>query len=65
MRPRLRKTANLSDSVHQQLNSYALLATASGVGMLALVQPTAAKIIYTPAHVVLGPHQAYMVYIRG
>jgi hypothetical protein len=59
--PRPRKTANLSESVQQQLNSYALLATASGVGMLALAQPTAAKIIYTPAHVVIRPHQAYNI----
>ncbi len=59
--PRPRKTANLSDSLHRQLNSYALVATASGVGMLALVQPADAKIIYTPAHVVIGPRQAYSI----
>jgi hypothetical protein len=36
--------------IHQQLNAYALAATAAGVGVLALTQPTEAKIVYTPAH---------------
>jgi hypothetical protein len=45
--PRPRKTADLSDSVHRQLNLYALAAGAAGVGMLALSQPTEAEIIYT------------------
>jgi hypothetical protein len=49
-----RKTANLSESVHQQLNTYALAAGAAGVGALALAQPVAAKIVYTPAHVLIG-----------
>jgi hypothetical protein len=56
-----RKTADLSDSLLRQLNSYALVATASGVGMLALVQPADAKIIYTPVHVVIGPRQTYNI----
>jgi hypothetical protein len=43
--------ANLSESVHQQLNAYALVAGAAGVGILALAQSAEAKIIYTPAHV--------------
>ena len=51
MTPQPRKTANLSDSVHHQLNSYALVAGAAGVGMLALTQPSQAKIVYTPAHI--------------
>jgi hypothetical protein len=51
MKPHRRKTANLSDSVHHQLNSYALVAGAAGVGMLALTQPSQAKIVYTPAHI--------------
>jgi hypothetical protein len=48
-----RKTANLSESVHQQLNMYALAASAAGVGILALAQPSQAKIVYTPAHKVI------------
>ncbi len=47
---RLRGAAKLSGSVHQELNMYALAASAAGVGMLALAQPAEAKIIYTPAH---------------
>ncbi len=44
-RPRI--PSKLSDSLHQRLNSYALAASAAGVGLLALVQPAQAKIIYT------------------
>lgn len=49
-----RNTTNLSDSLHHQLNLYALAASAAGVGVLALSGPAEAKIVYTPAHVVLG-----------
>jgi len=48
----------LSDSVHRQLNVYALAAGAAGVGMLALAQPAGAKIIYTPTHVRIAPNHA-------
>jgi hypothetical protein len=34
-----RKTANFSESIHQQLNMYALAASATGVGVLALLPP--------------------------
>ncbi len=46
---RPRKTANLSKSLSHQLNMYSLAASAAGVGMLALAQPTEAKIVYTPS----------------
>jgi hypothetical protein len=46
-----RTPSNLSESVQQRLNMYALAATAAGVGMLALTRPAEAKIVYTPAHV--------------
>jgi hypothetical protein len=49
-----RKTASLSESVHQRLNMYALAAGAAGVGMLTMAQTAAAKIVYTPAHINLG-----------
>lgn len=52
--PRPRRTANLSDSIHRQLNMYALAASAAGVGVLALAQPIEAKIVYTPAHAKIG-----------
>lgn len=47
--------STLSDSLHHQLNVYAVAASAAGVGVLALSFPAEAKIVYTPTHVVLGP----------
>jgi hypothetical protein len=49
-----RKTANLSESIHHQLNVYALAASAAGVGALALALPAEAKIVYTPSDTVIG-----------
>jgi hypothetical protein len=48
--PQSRKPANLSGSVRKQLNSYALAASAAGVGLLALTQPADAKIVYAKTH---------------
>lgn len=42
--------SNLSDSLYERLNSYALAASAAGVGVLALAQPAEARIVYTPVH---------------
>jgi hypothetical protein len=42
-----KEPSKLSDSVHHQLNMYALAASAAGVGLLALAYPAAAKIIPT------------------
>jgi len=50
--PRPGKITNLSESTNHQLNMYALAASAAGVGVPALAQPAAARIIYTPTHVV-------------
>src|ERR1700722_5618994 len=44
----------LSESLHQRLNSYTLAASAAGVSLLALAQPAEAKIVYTHAHVTFG-----------
>jgi hypothetical protein len=52
--PLSRKTARISDSLHRQLNMYALAASAAGVSLLALAPPSEAEIVYTKAHVVLG-----------
>ncbi len=49
--PGLRKTANLSESTHHNLNMYALAAGAAGVGLLALADPAEAKIVYTPTNI--------------
>jgi hypothetical protein len=46
--------SKLSESLHRQLNMYALAASAAGVGALALVQPAEAKVIYTPSHIRIG-----------
>ena len=59
MKPQIRNTVGLSDSVHQQLNAYALAASAAGVSLLALTQPSAAKIVYTPTHQVIGTNRNY------
>ncbi len=53
------KPSNLSESVQRHLNAYALAASAAGVGMLALVHPVEAEIIYTKTHHVIGPHGTY------
>jgi hypothetical protein len=49
------KAARLPESVHQQLNKYALAAGAAGVGVLALGQLAEAKIVYTPADAKITP----------
>ena len=54
-----RTTAELSKSLHQQLNKYALAASAAGVGVLALAQSAQAKIVYTKTHVVIGTNHIY------
>jgi len=51
-----RKPSNLSESLHHRLNSYALAASAAGVGLLALAQPVEAKVVYTRTHVVISPY---------
>jgi len=48
--PQSRKTLKISDSLNRQLNTYALVASAAGVGLLALGQSAEAKVVYTPAH---------------
>jgi hypothetical protein len=54
MRRTSRRPANLSESLHRRLDAYALTAGAAGVGVLALVQPAKAKVVYTPANVTIG-----------
>src|ERR1700690_3801674 len=52
-----RAKPELSKSLNQQLNAYALAAGVAGVGLLALATPAEAKIIYTPAHAKLAYDQ--------
>jgi len=55
-----RAPSKLSESVHHQLNMYALAAgAAAGVGALALAQPAEARIVYTPAHRIIKLHERY------
>jgi hypothetical protein len=51
MKPRPRMPTQLSESLHKQLTAYALVASAAGVGALALATPALAKIVYTPANI--------------
>jgi|SRR5271155_3371463 len=56
---RLGTASNLSQSTQQRLNSYAVAASAAGVGMLALTMPAEAKIIYTATHQVIKKGVSY------
>jgi hypothetical protein len=51
----------LSEALHRMLNSYALAAGAAGVGLLALAKPSAAEIVYTKTHQVIGPNSSYNI----
>lgn len=50
---------NLCPSFHRRLNCYALQAGAAGVSLLALAQPSEAKIVYTRTHHVIGNGDSY------
>src|ERR1700722_12085827 len=54
-----RTIVNLSESLHQRINAYAIAAGAAGVGVLTLAQPVEAKIVYTPTHHVVGKNGRY------
>jgi hypothetical protein len=56
---RPRKTANLSELLHQHLNMYAAAAGAAGVSVLALTQSAEGRIVYTPAHHVIKLGNTY------
>ena len=54
-----RESKSVTSSLERRLNSYALAASAAGVGMLALAQPSEAKIVYTKAHQQIAPNTRY------
>lgn len=56
-----RKTIKISESLRQRLNMYAVAASAAGVSGLALSQPAAARIVYTPIHHVIGRNASYYI----
>jgi len=53
------KRCKHAGSFLQQLDSYALAAGAAGVSLLALAEPSEARIVYTPAHKVIGNGDSY------
>jgi hypothetical protein len=48
--PQSRKTFSISDSLNRQLNTYATVASAAGVSVLALTSASEAKVVYTEMH---------------
>jgi hypothetical protein len=48
--PRSRKTFKISDSLNRQLNTYAQVAAAAGVSVLALAGASEAEVVYTKTH---------------
>ena len=50
-----RTISKLPSSIQQQVNSYALVAAAAGVSVLALTEPAHAKIVYTHTDLKFGP----------
>jgi hypothetical protein len=57
--PRRRNASKLPESIQARLNMYTLAASAAGVGMLALAQPSEDKIVYTKVHQVIGANGIY------
>jgi hypothetical protein len=55
----LRIPSRLPDSIHHQLSMYALAAGATAAGVLALAQPSEAKIVYTKTHKVIGIDETF------
>jgi hypothetical protein len=55
---RTRRTpSTLPQALHENLNTYALAASAAGVALLAGAPPAEAKVVFTPAHIAIGTHQ--------
>jgi hypothetical protein len=54
-----RVAAQLSASLHRRLNAYALVASATGVGLLALSQPAESKIVYTQTDFIIASGNSY------
>jgi hypothetical protein len=56
-----RMPTRLSESLHRQINAYALAASAAGVGVLALTQAAEGKVIYTKTHQVIEGRGDYII----
>src|SRR5262249_21110879 len=53
---RNRKTTILGAVLEKNLLAYVASASSAGVSILALAQPAAARIVYTPANISISPH---------
>jgi len=58
------KTSSGPKSVRRHLNRFAIAATLA-VGLLALVWPAEAEIVYTPANITIGPNSSYNLDVSG
>jgi hypothetical protein len=58
---RPRTPSQLSVSLDQRLNAYALAASAAGVSLLALSPPAVARIVYTPIHRVIEKNSFFYI----
>jgi hypothetical protein len=56
---RPRPISQINPKLDKGLAAYMAAAGAAGVSMLALSQPAEAKIVYTPAHVTIGPRTGF------
>jgi hypothetical protein len=61
---KVRKPAKLRQSVQRELTSYALAAGAAGASVMALAQPSQAKIVYTPIDETLEANQTLAIDIN-
>jgi len=57
--PGSRQPSKLTPALNRHLSTYALAASAAGVSLLALAQPSEAEIVYTPAHATIGRDGSY------
>jgi hypothetical protein len=62
---RFRPPTPLSSTLDRGLLAYTSAAVAAGVGILALSQPAAAKIIYKPANLAIGPNVTIPFDVNG
>jgi hypothetical protein len=63
--PRRGNPSEVFQFIQTRLNTYALAASAAGVGVLALAQPTQASVVYTPTHQVIGANGVYNLELAG
>lgn len=58
-------TVHLNSTVEKKLLGYAALASATGVGILALAQPAEARIVYTPTHQIIATSTTFHLDLNG